>query len=712
MQVLSITGSRAAHSAAALKRNSLTAHFDRLPAACSRAIAQLRREYAVSGFVVELRKDYRPADPDLHDAMRRTLRIFGSDRDNVADHGRFTLIWAHDTGFTPHDRLERQPVSGAGEVSEAADNRWQLVFIGCLMHRENLARELALSGPEADRLPDSALVMRAWQQWGEDCLDHLYGPIAFAVCDAASGKLFAARTMERGPAIYVHENAARIVLSTSTKPIFCDPAVPRELDEMRLADELVLNHEDRSRSFFKGVGIVPSGHVLRAAPDGFSVSQQYHLDQVRDVRFARNEDYVEAARELLHRAVATAMRACETPALSLSSGLDSATLAITMLEVLGAEGSAHELPLHCFTAVPCAQWDSRSRPGHAGDERDPVEALMRAYPGLHVTFVPAEHATFDHGVDLIQSYADVPLRGVGNTGWGFEIAQQCRQSGRRVMLTGASGNGTVSMAANGVIFGTWMRQGRWVHALRENHAAMRDARGGGYLKLLAGRVLGTSIPDWLYNRTLGPKRGFGGMGFGAMSAIHPDYARQMGVAERMAQHGWDDRYRIPRTRRELMEIMVRRGMRDASGALSQAVRAIHGIEGRDPLGDRRLLEFCYAVPDEQFFQNGQDRSLIKRVMAGKLPRAILDAPRGEQSADWHARMTRDLPRIAAEIERLADDPIMAERLDIDRMRRAVRDWPRQTPVSLADHPDASFLRYALGRGLAAARFIHQVEGRN
>lgn len=658
----------------------------------------------MSGFVVVLRKDERSPDAELQEAMLRSLRIFGSDRHGSADSGRFSLMWAHDTGYTPHDAFERQPVR--------AGDRWMAVCVGYLMHREELAQALDLPQPQAERLPDSALVMKAWERWGEGCLDHISGPVSFVVCDTESNRLFVARAMERGPAVYVHEDSNRILLATTTKPIFCDPSVVREVDELRIADALVLNHEDRRRSFFKGVGIVPSGHVARATPAGIAMAQHYFLDRVKDVRFAKDEDYVEAARELLAKAVASSMRACETPALSLSSGLDSTTLAVTMLEQVRSQQVSHALPVKAFTAVPASFWDGAVRPRHAGDERAPVEALAHRYPGLEVEYVPSEHAPFDHGLDLLQSYADVPLRGVGNMPWGTEIALRCRQAGKRVMLTGASGNGTLSMAAEGVIFGTWLRQGRWAHLAREHHAAMRLNPVGNYVKILAGRMFLTALPDWLYDRVRHRRHGQGGGGFRSFSAIHPDYARDLGMNERLAELDWDDRYRTPKTRRQLMEIMVRRGARDESGALSEAMKAMAGVQGRDPLGDRRLLEFCYAIPDEQFFQGGQDRSLIKRVMAGKLPHEVLQAPRGEQSADWHGRMTRDLPRIAEEIERLADDPAMARRLDLERLRQAVRDWPERTPMAGSGHPEAAFLRYAISRAVAVARFVHQVEGRN
>ena len=652
----------------------------------------------MAGFLVVLRKDDRPANCEHHAAMLRALRLFGANRHSHVDQGRFTLMWAHDAGYTPHDVLERQPVEEQG--------RWHLVFTGFLMHRDDLSRELRIDPAAADRMADSVLAMKAWLAWGEDCAHRLHGNFAFAVCDSRDHRIFAARSPERGTSLFYHADRDRLVLATTIKPLFQDPAVPKVIDEQRIADALILNHEDRERSYFEGIRIVPGGYCLRATPDRLGVAQYYDLARVGHLRLPRDRDYVEAANELFGRAIGSAMRACQTPAISLSSGLDSSAVAVAMIDRMAAGDVPHEAPIRAFTSVPASYWDGRARPGWHGDERSAVEALARLHPAIETTFLDADCLPFDHGLDLIQSYADMPIRGVGNHHWGVEIARACRAAGSRVLMTGSSGNGTLSMGVRDTIFGKWLREGRWLRMLREHRVQ------GGPTRKLVGRALLPNLPDWLHDRRAAGDGSGQGQGFGSFSAINADFARDMRVTERMAELGWDDRYRKPRSRRELMRIMFQRGARDQAGALAESYKAVTGVESRDPMGDRRIVEFCYAIPDEQFFLDGQDRSLIRRMMAGRLPREIERAPRGEQGADWHARMRRDLPRIDAELDRLSDDPAMASRLDIERMRTCIARWPAQTPLSAADSADFALMRYGIGRALAVARFIHQVEGRN
>src|SRR4029079_6326361 len=84
------------------------------------------------------------------------------------------------------------------------------------------------------------------------------------------------------------------------------------------------------------------------------------------------------------------------------------------------------------------------------------------------------------------------------------------------------------------------------------------------------------------------------------------------------------------------------------------------IDCRDPTADIRLLEFCLAVPTEQFLQNGVQRALARRALADRLPKMVLEENRrGLQGADWHERLTAVRDRVVAELNRLDACPAAA-----------------------------------------------------
>ena len=638
--------------------------------------------------------------------MMNSLRIFGPDRENFSIHDHFGLSWAMDTGYTPQDEYEHQPISISG--------RWSLVFTGFLMHREELSEKLELKPSDAITMPDGVLAAKAWEKWQQKCLTHLYGQFSFIICDIRDQQLYAVRGVEGGPTIHYYKSNNRMIFSTSPRAIFCFPDIEKKIDEIAIADMLVLNFEDHERSFFENIKSLPSGHFLRVDHNGDTINSYYDLRATKQINYNKDAEYVEHARSLFFDAVKSTMRANETPAISLSAGLDSTSVAINMLEYLAQYGTTSSLPVKAYVSVPSAAWDGRISSYKLGDESGPVRELMKAYPELDVEFVESKGDPFDYEMDHFMRYTENPVRGVWNHNWGLEIGRKCKADGRQVLLTGSSGNFGLSFSAAQLNFAKWFRQGRWLHMFREYRAYMQNnpnLNQRGYMGLLSSAIppnLPGNIYD-IYTRLRQPKSQ---LGFHNYSAIHPDYAQDIGLAQRLNDFAKDDRYRPPTDRKEFLSQKINGGVRHHSGGQSEASKAMMGVQGRDPLGDRKILEFCYAIPDDQFYKGGVDRLLIKNVMSGRLPDAVLSSPRGDQSADWHSRMNKKLDQVKDELICLSEDPIMSQRLDIKRMQAALETWPNETPLSVQDHPDLKILRYGIGRAISVARFISQAEGKN
>ena len=54
------------------------------------------------------------------------------------------------------------------------------------------------------------------------------------------------------------------------------------------------------------------------------------------------------------------------------------------------------------------------------------------------------------------------------------------------------------------------------------------------------------------------------------------------------------------------------------------VRAGFRLDIRTPAFDRRIVEFCIGIPEDQYLRNGRDRWLIRRAMEGRLPDIVLN----------------------------------------------------------------------------------------
>jgi asparagine synthase (glutamine-hydrolysing) len=143
------------------------------------------------------------------------------------------------------------------------------------------------------------------------------------------------------------------------------------------------------------------------------------------------------------------------------------------------------------------------------------------------------------------------------------------------------------------------------------------------------------------------------------------------------------------------------------GDINSAYRALVGVEARDPTADRRVVEFCFGVPDRQYLHRGRSRWLVRRAMAGRLPAEVLDKEElGQQAVDWLTRSARERERLLADLDRFAEDRFLSGALDLPRLRNAVVNWPAE-PVGAR-----SELGGVVPRGIAAGRFARWAAGRN
>jgi asparagine synthase (glutamine-hydrolysing) len=136
------------------------------------------------------------------------------------------------------------------------------------------------------------------------------------------------------------------------------------------------------------------------------------------------------------------------------------------------------------------------------------------------------------------------------------------------------------------------------------------------------------------------------------------------------------------------------------------LRPWFGIETRDPTADRRVVEFCMAVPGSQYLQDGVTRSLLRRAMAGRLPDQIrLRTTYGMQGPDWPEWLPSIRADLSQELDRLEASETARRCLDLPKMRHLVDHWPdRLTRAHEQAYP------LLLLRGIMMGRFIRWFEG--
>jgi asparagine synthase (glutamine-hydrolysing) len=552
------------------------------------------------------------------------------------------------SSFLPEDKFDKQPL-------RSSDGRSHLVADVRLDNREELARTLNLNHPE--ELADSDFLLAAWVRWGAACLDYIVGGFAFAVWTPARQELFAARDHAGERPLFYHCGKGLVAAASMPKGLLALPGW-RGFDQTRLVDCLGTVPPDWAASFFAEIKRVPPGHFLRATPGSFECKRYWHPANARPTRYKRDEEYAEAVLEIFDRATAARLRSTRPVGCFLSSGLDSSSVTASAARLLGAQGKE----LTAFTAVPRPEFNNIAEPWFIASEGEAAAEVARLYPNI-------EHVLVDRaGRDLmatVRAWTDAmsePVFNVVNFLWMTAILDQARQRGIGVMLEGVAGNTTISWETHAIL-GHFFRRLRWGKLVKTT----LSLRGHGDISFRAAlrASLAGLIPEW-GKRKLIPASN---LKIRYSPLINPELARSHGLEARIFEHKYPDASDLVAERTRLFEFAD-------LGPGNAATEAVTGVAVRDPTGDKRIYDFCFSIPHEQYVVGGHSRSLARRAMKGRLPEATLERYQvGLQGADWYLTVGEALPALRNEAALMEQSPAARHMLDLARLHRLLDTWP-------------------------------------
>lgn len=583
---------------------------------------------------------------------------------------------------TAEDRAERQPApDAAGRVA---------LFDGYLFDPERLRVELGL----APRAPDSQIVAAWLSRHGFDALHRLQGDFCCALWDPRARQLHLVVAPMAARTLYWHVRAGGFWFATTLSALHQFPGVPNQIDPLQLALQFTVNVGDPAATLYKDIRLALPGTHLVAGPGGVQEQLFWQVDPRRRVRLKSPEAGVEAARALLDQAVRRSLRAIDTPAALLSGGLDSSAVAASAARMIAPD------PLDSYTVEPPPGHDLAERGGWYDRERPHVEALAALHPNLRPHFCHStDPASFEDDPTRFFVAGGRPQINAAHIGWLNSAYRAAQRDGHSVLLTGQSGNVTLSF--NGLRgLADLARGGRIDQFVRLLPGAARY-RQNTIWGTLKGEVLLPALPPKLRAALWRWRHGDAAPST-KYAAIRSDFAAAIGLNAVLQEQGKDGLSLYgPDSRKLLAQLLG--PLRVHLIENIRTIRTVYGIELRDPLADPDLVEFCLAIPREQYLLGGVQRSLARRVLADRLPDGMLAERRlGRQNPEWFTRISAQRESFAAEIERLANVPLAAEMLDLPRLKRLIDDWPEDAAAAEARRFDYAQM---LPRAVQLGRFI-------
>lgn len=195
----------------------------------------------ISG-IVDLR-DRRPINPALLQAMNDTLTHRGPDGEG--------FHYEPGVGFG-HRRLSIIDLEGGKQPLYNEDETVVVTYNGEIYNFGELIQELAGKGHRFRTRCDTEVIVHAWEEWGERCLDRFNGMFAFALWDRRRQMLFMARDrLGVKPLYYAQLADGELIFGSELKALLVHPKLEREIDPEAVEDFFCFQYVPDPKTIYK-----------------------------------------------------------------------------------------------------------------------------------------------------------------------------------------------------------------------------------------------------------------------------------------------------------------------------------------------------------------------------------------------------------------------------------------------------------------------------
>lgn len=235
-----------------------------------------------------------------------------------------------DGGFgIGHRRLSIIDVEGGSQPISNEDGTLQVVFNGEIYNYIELREELLAFGHRFRTLSDTEVIVHAYEQWGNDCVNRFNGMFAFAIINIRENTLLLARDHLGIKPLYYVLIGNQLLFASEIKALIQHPNCPREVDLDSLVELFTFRYVPSPKTMFKGIFKLPPGHRMHVSMNAMKVERFWNW--IPQLRTKWHEGgLIEEYQMLLEDAIRLQMRSDVPLGLFLSSGIDSAVLLAVM----------------------------------------------------------------------------------------------------------------------------------------------------------------------------------------------------------------------------------------------------------------------------------------------------------------------------------------------------------------------------------------------
>jgi asparagine synthase (glutamine-hydrolysing) len=568
----------------------------------------------IAGFIVKDKNAPMAEREALLDAMCRVIKHRGPD-----DQGMFVKNRAA-IGMR---RLSIIDLAGGHQPIFNEDGAIAIVFNGEIYNFQELKKELESRGHRFQTNSDTETIVHAYEEFGEDCPNHLRGMFAFAIWDEKEEKLFVARDrVGKKPLYFTRTKSGALLFGSELKSLMLHPEFEREINNEALDAYLTFGYVPDPLCIFRNVEKLAPGHFLIFQNDK-TITKQYWDFRYEISETRKEEDYLDELRSLIDEAVRVRLISEVPLGAFLSGGVDSSA-------VVGYMARNMNQPVKTFSI---------------GFDED-------SYDELKYARIAAKHFGTDHHefivtpdiveiVDELVWHFDEPF--ADSSALPTYMVSKLARDYVTVILSGDGGDELFAGYTRYVVDKKRSSVARLPRFVREglmkplSERLPHGAFGRNYLRNVSLAPVDRYIDSIshftqlnkriLYTKDFRAK--LGNNGFSAGHKLFRSYAEKIDTGDAVDKLLYlDSKTYLPG------DILTK------VDRMSMAV----SLEARTPLLDHKLIEFVTRIPSSSKLKGLETKHIFKRAVRSLVPDEILDRPKqgfGVPIQEWINRQLRE-----------------------------------------------------------------------
>jgi asparagine synthase (glutamine-hydrolysing) len=512
-----------------------------------------------------------------------------------------------------HTRLAIIDLSAAGAQPMGGENGSPCItYNGETYNFTEIRTQLAAAGASFSSGTDTEVILRGYDAWGIDVLQHLRGMFALALWDGRRHRLLIARDRLGIKPLYYFRGNGLFLFASEVRALLATGLVPRRLDATALWQYLGYQSIPAPRTLVDGVRLLPPGHWMTIGEDGREYSAAYWrmLDAASEPLDVSRDEALARVRHSLRDAVAAHLVSDVPVGAFLSGGIDSSAVVGLMREA-------------GFTPRTFSIGFNED----AFDESRHSASVARLHQTEHTHVALAGTDLLDQLPEALQAM-DQPTGDAVNT---YVVSKAVRARGIKVALSGLGGDelfgGYPSFARLTRIADIARIWGRTPASLRTLTGTAVRALGGASVQ--ASKAAAAIESD------------------GSLSSMFPLTRQLLSVEQRTAlihpaileravetvdpyDHLLADAYAAVPGAGVFAQISfaeARTYMHDVLLRDTDQMSMAHALEVRVPLLDHRLVDLVTALPDSVKQTDGVPKRLLVESVGTLLPASIVHRPK-------------------------------------------------------------------------------------